>query len=48
MQAPDIQERLSRLGAVSRVNSPAEFAAFIAAEHTKWSTLAKSANIKVD
>jgi len=48
MQAPDIQERLTKLGAVSRVNSPAEFAAFIAAEHAKWSTLAKSANIKVD
>jgi tripartite-type tricarboxylate transporter receptor subunit TctC len=48
MQAPDIQERLTKLGAVSRVNSPAEFAAFIAAEHTKWSKLAKSANIKVD
>jgi tripartite-type tricarboxylate transporter receptor subunit TctC len=30
------------------VNSPAEFAAFIAAEHAKWSALAKSANIKVD
>jgi len=48
MQAPDIQERLTKLGAVSRRNSPDEFAAFIAAEHAKWSTLARSASIKVD
>jgi tripartite-type tricarboxylate transporter receptor subunit TctC len=48
MQAPEIQERLTRLGAIARVNSPAEFAAFIATEHAKWSALAKSANIKVD
>jgi len=48
MQAPEIQERLTRLGAVAKVNSPAEFAAFIAAEHAKWSALARSANIKVD
>jgi tripartite-type tricarboxylate transporter receptor subunit TctC len=48
MQASDIQERLTKLGAISRVSSPAEFAAFIAAEHAKWSALAKSANIKVD
>ena len=48
MQAPDMQERLKKLGAISRANTPAEFAAFIAAEHAKWSALAKAANIKVD
>jgi tripartite-type tricarboxylate transporter receptor subunit TctC len=48
MQASDIQERLTKLGAISRASSPAEFAAFIAAENAKWSALAKSANIKVD
>jgi tripartite-type tricarboxylate transporter receptor subunit TctC len=48
MQASDIQERLTKLGAISRASSPAEFAAFIAAEHAKWSALARSANIKVD
>ncbi len=48
MQAPDIQERLTKLGAIAKVNSPAEFAAFIAAENAKWSALAKSASIKVD
>ena len=48
MQAPDIQERLTKLGAIAKANSPAEFATFIAAEHAKWSALARSANIKVD
>jgi tripartite-type tricarboxylate transporter receptor subunit TctC len=48
MQAPDIQDRLTKLGAVAKANSPAEFAAFIAREHGKWSALARSANIKVD
>jgi tripartite-type tricarboxylate transporter receptor subunit TctC len=48
MQSADITERLTKLGAVSRANSPAEFAGFIAAEHAKWSGLARSANIKVD
>jgi tripartite-type tricarboxylate transporter receptor subunit TctC len=48
MQAPEIQERLTKLGAVAPRNSPAEFAAFIAAELAKWSALAKSANIRID
>ena len=48
MQASDIQERLTKLGAIAKANSPAEFAAFIAAENAKWSTLAKSANIRVE
>jgi tripartite-type tricarboxylate transporter receptor subunit TctC len=44
LQTPDMQERLRKLGAISRPNSPAEFGAFIAAEHAKWSAL----GIKVD
>ncbi len=48
MQSPEIQERLTQLGAVAKVNSPDEFAAFIAAELAKWSALARSANIRVD
>jgi tripartite-type tricarboxylate transporter receptor subunit TctC len=48
MQASDIQERLTKLGAIAKAGSPAEFAAFIAAEHAKWSALARSANIKVE
>ncbi|HUI97341.1 MAG TPA: tripartite tricarboxylate transporter substrate binding protein [Xanthobacteraceae bacterium] len=48
MQTPDIQSRLLALGAVSKPNAPAEFAAFMAAEHRKWSQLAASAHIKLD
>src|SRR5262249_53772949 len=39
LQTPDMQNRLQTLGAISRPNSPAEFAAFIAAEHAKWAAL---------
>jgi tripartite-type tricarboxylate transporter receptor subunit TctC len=48
LQMPDMQSRLQTLGAVSKANSPAEFAAFIAAEHRKWSELAATAQIKLD
>jgi tripartite-type tricarboxylate transporter receptor subunit TctC len=48
MQTPDVQNRLQALGAVAKPNSPAEFAAFMAAEHRKWSQLAASAHIKLD
>jgi tripartite-type tricarboxylate transporter receptor subunit TctC len=44
LQTPDMQGRLQKLGAVARPNTPAEFSAFIAAEHAKWSAL----GIKVD
>jgi tripartite-type tricarboxylate transporter receptor subunit TctC len=39
MQTPDMQNRLQKLGAISRPKTPASFAAFIAAEHAKWSAL---------
>ena len=39
LQTPDMQNRLQTLGAVSRPNTPAEFAAFIATEHAKWAAL---------
>jgi tripartite-type tricarboxylate transporter receptor subunit TctC len=48
MQAADTQERLQKLGAIAPASTPAEFGAFIAAEHAKWLALAKSASIKVD
>jgi tripartite-type tricarboxylate transporter receptor subunit TctC len=44
LQAPDMQARLQKLGAVIRPNTPAQLAAFIAAEHAKWSAL----GIRVD
>jgi tripartite-type tricarboxylate transporter receptor subunit TctC len=48
LRTPEMQATITRLGAVSQPGSPAEFAAFIAAQSRKWSGLAKAANIKVD
>lgn len=44
LQSADMQNRLRTLGALSRPNTPAEFAAFIAAEHARWAAL----GIRVD
>jgi tripartite-type tricarboxylate transporter receptor subunit TctC len=44
LQTADMQHRLQTLGAISRPNTPAEFATFIAAEHAKWAAL----GIRVD
>ena len=48
MQTPEMQSKLQTLGAVSIANTPAEFAAFISAQHRKWADLAKSAHINID
>ena len=44
MQASDIQAKITALGTEAKPGSPADFAAFIAAEQAKWSAL----GIKVD
>jgi tripartite-type tricarboxylate transporter receptor subunit TctC len=44
MQTPEMQARLATLGAISRPNTPAEFAGFIAAEHAKWAALGIKVN----
>src|SRR5262249_27737869 len=46
--APDMQEPLTRLGAVSHPETPDAFGTFIAAELKKWTAVAQAANIKVD
>ena len=48
LKTPEMQATIGRLGAVSVPGSPADFAAFIAAEHNKWKDVAQSANIKLD
>jgi tripartite-type tricarboxylate transporter receptor subunit TctC len=48
LQTPEMKETIAKLGAVSPVGSPAEFAAFIAAQYQKWQDVAKTANIKID
>ena len=44
----EVKATIARLGAVSPLGSPAEFARFIAAQNTKWQAVAKAANIKID
>jgi tripartite-type tricarboxylate transporter receptor subunit TctC len=46
--APDLPTMIEAGVPVAKPNSPAEFAAFMAAEHRKWSQLAASAHIKLD
>jgi tripartite-type tricarboxylate transporter receptor subunit TctC len=48
LAAPDMQENLTRLGAVSNPGTPEQFGAFIAAELKKWTAVAQDANIKLD
>jgi tripartite-type tricarboxylate transporter receptor subunit TctC len=48
LRTPGMQASIRNLGAISNPASPAEFAAFIAAEGRKWSTVAKAANVHLD
>jgi tripartite-type tricarboxylate transporter receptor subunit TctC len=48
LAGPDMQENLTRLGAVSNPGTPEQFGAFIAAELKKWTAVAQAANIKLD
>jgi tripartite-type tricarboxylate transporter receptor subunit TctC len=48
LSTPEMRETIARLGAVSQLGSPQEFAAFTAAQNQKWSAVAKQAGIKVD
>jgi tripartite-type tricarboxylate transporter receptor subunit TctC len=45
---PDVRDRLREQGAEVVGNSPAELAAYIAAEIPKWATLARQAAVKPD
>lgn len=45
---PAMQSRIIERGAIADPRGPAEFAAFVKAEITKWGDIARQANIKVD
>jgi tripartite-type tricarboxylate transporter receptor subunit TctC len=45
---PDVRERLSEQGAEVVGNTPAELAAYVAAEIPKWAVLARQAGVKPD
>jgi tripartite-type tricarboxylate transporter receptor subunit TctC len=46
--APEMQETITKLGAVAVPGTAADFAAFIAGEERKWTAVAKAANIRID
>ena len=45
LRSPKVKEQLALQGAEPGGNTPAEFAAFLKAEHEKWSAVAKAAKI---
>jgi tripartite-type tricarboxylate transporter receptor subunit TctC len=48
MSTPEMRATIARMGAVSPLGSPEDFARFIAAQNRKWQAVAKAANIRVD
>ncbi len=42
-----MQKTITNLGSEAKRNSPAEFAAFIAAQHKKWVDVGKAAGVEV-
>ncbi|HEY6992084.1 MAG TPA: tripartite tricarboxylate transporter substrate binding protein [Xanthobacteraceae bacterium] len=48
MQAPDIQAKITSVGTEAKPGSPADFAAFIAAQHRKWTEVGKAAGVKIN
>jgi tripartite-type tricarboxylate transporter receptor subunit TctC len=45
---PEMQKIITNLGSEAKPNSPAEFAAYIAAQHKKWVEVGKAANVHVN
>jgi len=48
LKTPEIQETITKLGAVPQSGSPEEFAATISAHLRKWQALGQQANIRID
>ncbi|MEN9588109.1 MAG: hypothetical protein RIT15_1684, partial [Pseudomonadota bacterium] len=48
LNSPEIKEKLVAQGAIPSGNTPAQFAALIAAEHQKWAEVVKVSGAKVD
>jgi tripartite-type tricarboxylate transporter receptor subunit TctC len=48
MATPEMQKTINALGSESKANSPAEFAAYIAAQNKKWIDVGKAAGVKVN
>jgi len=48
INSPDVQQRLSTLGAEPAPNTPEEFAAMVKLEVVKWADVVKKSGAKVD
>ena len=46
--APEVTAAFAKLGAEVQPGRPQDFGAFLAAETQKWSTVARSASIKIE
>ena len=47
LQSPDVRERMLREGAQPIINTPEQFAAFLAEDQRKWANVIKSAKIRL-
>ncbi|MGD9881452.1 MAG: Bug family tripartite tricarboxylate transporter substrate binding protein [Reyranella sp.] len=48
IRSPDVARKFTELGADPQFGTPAEFAAYVAADLAKWAALARQAGLKVD
>jgi tripartite-type tricarboxylate transporter receptor subunit TctC len=48
LKTPEMQETITKLGAVTNPGTPEEFAAFIQREFQKWTAVGKAANVRLD
>lgn len=48
LRSPQVKDRLDKDGAQAIGSTPEAFAAFIKAEHARWKTIAKAANIQIN
>jgi tripartite-type tricarboxylate transporter receptor subunit TctC len=48
LASPEMQKTITALGSEAKPNSPAEFAAYVAAQHKKWLEVGKAANVEIN
>jgi tripartite-type tricarboxylate transporter receptor subunit TctC len=48
LKSPDVAGTLVKLSVDAKISSPEEFAAFLAKEHAKWTTVIKTAGVQVE
>ena len=48
LKTPQMQDTITKLGAVTEASTPEQFGAFIATNFQKWTAVGKAANIRID